>query len=480
MNKQKFYITTTIYYVNDVPHIGHAYTTLAADIVARYWQQKIGKEYVFFLTGTDEHGQKIQQAAAEHGQDPKVFADTVVPRFQEAWKLLNIKYDHFIRTTDPRHEKVALSLLQKIYDNGYIYKGVYEGLYCVGCEKFLTETDLVEGKCPLHPNKIPVHQKEENYFLKLKDLSKIVLQKIENNEYEILPNFRKNEIVSRLKQGVEDISVSRAGVSWGIPVPWDNKQTIYVWVEALMNYYSATQFLPGKKIFWPADLHLIGKDILWFHSVIWQALLIAGDIELPKAIFAHGFFTIDGQKISKSLGNVIAPNELTDKYGTDGTRYLIISSYPFGTDGDISFSRFTEKYNADLANGLGNLVARIAKLAEQNQWESTQIRINRPNGIEKEVGYLIEHYQLDKALDYIKGVVSGLDQYLDHEKPWKKNGSEANQVLSNLIRGAEGVTSIIEIAEALKPFLPETAEKILTQFSGTKIKSQPPLFPRIN
>lgn len=468
MNK-KFYVTTTIYYVNDVPHIGHAYTTLAGDVVARYWRQKLGKENVFFLTGTDEHGQKIQQTAEENGQTPKEFADAVAPRFQEAWKLLNIKYDHFIRTTDPRHEKVAQDLLQKIYDAGYVYKGTYEGLYCVGCEKFLTETDLVDNKCPLHPNKNPVHQKEENYFLKLKELSKRVLEKIENNEYEILPPFRKNEIVSRLKQGVDDISISRAGVSWGIPVPWDIKQTIYVWVEALMNYYSATQFLKGKEKFWPADIHLIGKDILWFHTVIWQALLIAAGVSLPKAVFAHGFFTIDGQKISKSLGNVIAPKELVNKYGIDGARFLIMSSYPFGSDGDISFSRFDERYNTYLANGLGNLVARVAKLCEKVTIVSLAKPLPNKNWAE-----LIENYKLDEALLSVWNQIKTVDQYIDDNEPWKITDEKKLIEVLNY-----AVSQIGEIAFHLQPFLPETAEKVLKQFSQPKITSQTPLFPRL-
>lgn len=474
----KFYVTTTIYYVNDVPHIGHAYTTLAADVVARYWRQKLGRENVFFLTGTDEHGQKIQQAAEAQKLDPKKFADLVAPRFQEAWKLLNIDYDHFIRTTDPRHEKVAQELLQKIYDNGFVYKGVYEGLYCVGCEKFLTETDLVEDKCPLHPNKKPVYQKEENYFLKLKELSKLVLQKIEKDEYQILPKFRKNEIVSRLKQGVEDISVSRAGVSWGIPVPWDKTQTIYVWVEALMNYYSATQFLRGKEKFWPADIHLIGKDILWFHSVIWQALLIAGNISLPKAIFAHGFFTIDGQKISKSLGNVIAPKELVDKYGKDGTRFLIMSSYPFGSDGDISFSRFDERFNAYLANGLGNLVARVAKLCETDELAGIKDYSPDLQNLKKNLntGGYKDHwneFEFNLALEELWKEIKQLDIKINTDQPWSLSKSERIGYLRSYAK------RLLSLAWELQPFLPETSEKILAQFSGKTIKFQPPLFPRL-
>ena len=469
MNKKKFYVTTTIYYVNDVPHAGHAYTTLAGDVVARYWRQKLGRDRVFFLTGTDEHGQKVQQSAQEQGLTPKAFADKVAPRFEEAWKSLGIDYDFFIRTTDPRHEKVVVDLLEKVYKKGFIYKGKYSGLYCVGCEKFLTETDLENGRCPLHPNKEPEYQEEENYFLKLKELSAIVLKKIEEAEYQILPEKRRNEIVSRIKQGVEDISISRAGVSWGIPLPWDKSQTIYVWVDALINYYSATRFLEGKSGFWPADLHLIGKDIIWFHTVIWQALLIAAGINLPKAVFAHGFFTVDGQKISKSLGNAIAPKQLVDKYGVDGTRYLILSAYPFGEDGDISFARFDEKYNADLANGLGNLVARVAKLGETSGLEFESGELNLNEGVRK----FVEEYRFDAGLAEIWGRISRQDKFLDQEKPWEQGGEALKKTLT------QAAGEIRQIGIDLRPFLPETAEKILKQFAGPKIKSQAALFPRL-
>jgi len=476
----KYYVTTPIYYVNDVPHIGHAYTTLAADVLTRYFQEKLGGGKVFFLTGTDEHGQKVAQAAKEKGVSPREYADYVAPRFEEAWKLLNIQYDYFIRTTDPKHEKVVSEFLQKIYDNGFIYKGTYKGLYCVGCEKFLTETELVNGKCPLHPNKEPVRQEEENYFLKLGELSKEVLKKIEGGEYEILPTERKNEVIGRLKSGVEDISISRAGVSWGIPVPWDKSQTIYVWVDALINYYSATRFVEGKEKFWPADLHLIGKDILWFHTVIWQALLIAAGIELPKKIFAHGYFTIDGQKMSKSLGNIISPKQLVDRYGVDGARYLLISAYPFGSDGDISLERFDEKYNADLANGLGNLVARVAKLAG-NLTIADNPTVDKlvheiptlPKKTLTLYAQAIEKYEFDDVLKLLWQDIKIVDQYINEWQPWKLTGEKLTRVVS------VAVDALRYLSRQLKPFLPETAEKIERQFKGPKIKSEAPLFPRV-
>ena len=259
---KKYYVSTPIFYVNDRPHVGHAYTTIAADILARFYRNKLGRDNVFFLVGTDEHGQKIAQSAEEQKVLPKDFVDSVVPEFKSAWKLLDIDYNFFMRTTDPRHEKIVTNLLQQIYNSGFIYEGLYKGLYCVGCEKFLVENELVDERCPFHPNKKPIYQEEKNYFLKLKDLSKKVLKRIENGDYKIYPKSKENEVVKRIKQGVDDISISRAGVSWGIPLPWDKSQTIYVWVDALINYYSATRFLKDKSRFWPADLHIVGKDIL--------------------------------------------------------------------------------------------------------------------------------------------------------------------------------------------------------------------------
>ncbi|MBI2404976.1 methionine--tRNA ligase [Candidatus Gottesmanbacteria bacterium] len=469
---KKFYITTPIYYVNDVPHVGHAYTTLAADVIARYCRQKLSKENVFFLTGTDEHGANVAQAAAKHGKTPKEYADEVSPRFQEAWKLLDIEPDYFIRTTDPRHKKIAQEVLQKIYDKGYIYSGDYEGWYCIGCEKFLTESDLIDGKCPLHPTREPVYQKEKNYFLKLKELSQQVLKRIEQGEYHILPEKRHNEIVTRVKQGVEDISISRAGVSWGIPVPWDKTQTIYVWVEALFNYYTATQFIEGKQKFWPPNLHLMAKDILWFHSVIWQALLIAAGLELPKTIFAHGFFTIDGQKMSKSLGNVISPEQLVNTYGVDGTRYLLLSAYQFGSDGDLSLAKFTERYNADLANGLGNLIARTAKVSS-GVTLSKHLNITFENVSTDEYKKALEQYRFQDALAFIWEKIKFADKLVDDNEPWKLKGKDLEEFIQRVI------PHIQEIATLLLPFLPQTAEKILEQFKGPTIVSQPALFPRI-
>jgi len=471
MNK-KFYVTTPIYYVNDVPHIGHAYTTIAADVLARYYRV-LGKK-VFFLTGTDEHGAKVAEAASKERKKPKQFCDKVVARFVNSWKKLNISNDYFIRTTDPRHEKTVQKLLQKVHDNGYIYSGTYEGLYCVGCEKFLTETDLVDGKCPLHPNRKPARQKEKNYFFKLSDFRERLIKAIEDekdkNHYKILPQERKNEILGKLKQSLDDVSISRAKVEWGIPIPWDKDQTIYVWIEALLNYYTSTQFLKNKEGFWPPDLHLVGKDILWFHAVIWEALLLATGLSLPKTVFAHGFFTVNGQKISKSLGNVISPDDLIKNFGVDGARYLMLSEFPFGTDGDISLEKFKVRYNADLANGLGNLVARVAKLCDNSGFS---FKPSKPSLCKRYQKY-IEDYRFEKSLGRVWQFISQADRKINKEEVWKQKDKELEKSLKPL------VASIRRIAYHLKPFLPETAEKIEKQFARPKIKSEKPLFPRLS
>lgn len=469
--RQKFYITTPIYYVNDVPHIGHACTTVVADILARY-HKLLGNE-VFFLTGTDEHGAKVAQEAAKAGLSPQQFCNKVSKTFEEIWPKLGIKTDFFIRTTHPEHKKIVQEIISKIYKKGDIYKARYDGYYCVGCEKFITETDLVNGYCPLHPQEKAQKQSEENYFFKLKKYAPQLIEAIESsndkNHYLISPPGKKEEILSRLKAGVEDISISRANVTWGIPVPWDPNQTIYVWFDALLNYYSALK-ITGKEKFWPADLHLIGKEILWFHAVIWEAMLLSSEISLPKEIFAHSFYMIDGQKMSKSLGNVIAPEELIEKFGVDGTRYLIAASFPYENDSDVGLKKFTEKYNADLANGLGNLVARVAKLCERSGFSFEE---KHNLNIDKYVARLIESCKFADALARIWEHVKRVDKIIDQAKPWEQKGTILKKSLQFLIY------EIQDITYNLQPFLPETSKKIQKQFAGPKIKSAPSLFPRL-
>ncbi|MCL2335498.1 MAG: methionine--tRNA ligase, partial [Endomicrobia bacterium] len=331
----KFYITTPIYYVNDIPHIGHSYTTIAADILAR-WKRLNGFD-VFFLTGTDEHGAKIAAAAKEKVKLPQELCDEMSEKFMEAWKLLNISNDGFIRTTEPRHAAAVEKIVQALYDKGLIYKSKYEALYCVGCEKFIAEKDLDEdGYCPYHKAK-PELQAEENYFFKLSSFQQALLERITDATHkehiEIQPEERRNEIIGKLKLGLEDISVSRTAVEWGIPMPFDKEQTAYVWVDALINYLTGIGYPSDEKLcakYWPADVHLMAKDILWFHSVIWPAILMGAGFALPKKVYSHGFFTLNGSKMSKSLGNVISPQELVDKFGVDAARYLAVTLIPFG------------------------------------------------------------------------------------------------------------------------------------------------------
>jgi len=509
--KQKFYISTPIYYVNDIPHIGHTCTTVAADILARY--HKLCGEKVFFLTGTDEHGAKVAEAAKKEKLSPKEFCDKVSKTFSDIWPKLNIQYDYFIRTTNPDHEKIVQEILERIYKKGDIYKAKYVGLYCVGCEKFVTESDLVEGKCPLHPNREVIKQSEENYFFKLSKYVPILIEAIENENhpyhYKISPESKKSEVLSKLKAGVNDLSISRAEVSWGIPIPWDKSQTIYVWVEALFNYYTATKITKNES-FWPANLHLIGKEILWFHAVIWEALLIAAGLSLPEKIFAHSFYTIDGQKMSKSLGNAISPQELIDKFGVDGARYLIASSFPAETDSDVGWEKFSKKYNADLANGLGNLVARVLTLAELNcdgqvpsvdhNPDSHPLRIDNKihnwKKVWQDVDKLLSDARLSETLESIWKFIAEADKYINQTKPWelaKKNRKEFNWIIYGLL------DSIHQIAWQIYPFMPQTSieiakqlglEKLLIQTPlykdswtnikpGTKIEFKQPLFPRI-
>lgn len=464
----KYFVTTPIYYVNDVPHVGHAYTTIAGDVLARYWRKKLGDESVLFLTGTDEHGAKVAQAAKDANLAPKEFADRIAPQFEKVWQSLQIEYSHFFRTTDPRHEKEVSRILQKLYDDGHIYEGLYEGLYCEGCEKFLAENDLADGKCPLHPNKQPQLQKEKNYFFKLSSFKQALIDVFEGERAKIFPDGRKNEILGKLAGELKDVSISREGVSWGIPIPWDKQQTIYVWVEALFNYYTATRFLKNKERFWPADLHLIGKDILWFHTVIWCALLLAAKLPLPKAIFAHGFFTINGQKMSKSLGNVIAPQQLIDKFGADAARYLLLSEFPFGQDGDFSIDKLTTRYNADLANGFGNLVSRVAKLCEDNGVKASVYS----EGVDPKIEPFFAAHNFTGALSHITEEVNDANRVLNDKKPWALDNKEAVKVLGEI------VPKIQYIAFNIYPFLPTTSESVLQQFTGT-ITSRPPLFPRL-
>jgi len=459
---KKFFITTPIYYVNDLPHIGHAYTTVAADVLARFYRN-LGHK-VYFLTGTDEHGVKIELAAKRKGVSTKKFTDTVADSYKDNWRVLNISNDYFIRTTDANHKKEVGNFLNILYKKGVIYKGIYEGLYCVGHEKFLTGDEIVAGKCPEHHTK-PVPYRELNYFFKLSSFQKELTKIISGGEIEITPTKRKNEVLGKLKQGLEDISISRESLHWGIPLPFDKSQTTYVWVDALINYLT---YGKEQKV-WPADLHLIGKDILWFHAVIWPALLLAVGYELPKKIFAHGFFTIEGEKMSKSLDNVISPKDLVARFGVDGTRFLLLSIFTFGEDGNISLKLFKEKYNKELANGLGNTVSRITKLASTT---TLILPKSGKNNFDPKFVEVIESLSFEKALKIPFNLLASLNSDIDKDKPWNLKGRGLKKVLETYIE------KLLLIATYLEPFMPETSQKIKKQFSSSKIKSILPIFPR--
>lgn len=464
---KKFYITTPIYYINDIPHIGHTCTTVAADIVARLHRQ-LGDE-VFFLTGTDEHGQKVAECAEKEGLDPKTYCDKIAPTFINAWRELNISNDFFIRTTDPRHEKIVGELLQKIYDKGDVYKAKYEGWYCIGCEKFLTETDMVDEHCPLHPPEKTVKKSEENWFFKLSKYAPQLIELIENKNY-IFPEGKRSEVLAKLKAGLNDISLSRENVSWGIPLPWDKKQTVYVWFDALINYYSATQFLENKSEFWPSDLHLLGKEILWFHTVIWQAMLLSAEIELPVKTYTHSFYMIDGQKMSKSLGNVISPGQLRELFGVEATRYLIARSFPTDNDSDVGIDRFKEKYNADLANNLGNLVSRICKLGDKLRITNDELRV------EEEYRNLIDSLKFDEAIGWVfEKYIDKSNNRLNEVAPWKLEADDPARIA---VLG-ECAQNLKMAATHLLPIMPEISKKILEQLDGEIKPLESGLFPRI-
>ncbi|MGA2666589.1 MAG: class I tRNA ligase family protein [Patescibacteria group bacterium] len=459
--KDVFYITTAIDYTTSAPHIGHAYEKIAADILARYWR-KHGRD-VFFLTGTDEHGQKIAQEAESRGLPPKAFVDEVSLRYQAAWSALEIKYDNFVRTTDPAHEKYVQDFVGKLHDLGEIYKDRYQGLYCVACEEYKMPNELLEGNlCPIHKTACQAVY-EDVYFFKLSKYQKQIIEIIESGKIEVMPVARKNEILSFLKKPLQDLAISRSKVPWGITVPWDKTQTIYVWVDALLNY------ITGSRGNWPPYLQMIGGEISRFHCVIWPALLLATGFELPKKIFIHGMLTVNGEKMSKTQGNVIDPLEVVKTYGVDPLRYFLFREIPFGQDGDFSIERLEQRYRHDLANDLGNLVQRVITMANKYniKWQY-QLEVK----LSHEIDRAIENLEFNKALDLIWKIITAENQKIDLEKPWalaKQNPQKLNEVISQLLASLAQITYLID------PFMPETAWSITEQ-----LKSRKPyvIFPR--
>ncbi len=511
MSKKTYYITTPIYYPSGKLHIGHSYTTVAADAVARY--KRLTGYDVMFLTGTDEHGQKIQLKAEEKGVTPKQYVDEIVSGIKDLWKLMKITNDRFIRTTDEEHVAAVQNIFKKLYDQGDIYKGEYEGWYCTPCESFWTKTQLVDGKCPDCGREVEL-TKEESYFFRLSKYQDRLIKHIEENPDFLQPASRQNEMLNNfLRPGLEDLAVSRTTFNWGVPVPFDDKHVIYVWIDALSNYITALGYSSSDdtnfKKYWPADVQLVGKEIVRFHTIIWPAMLMALDLPLPKQVYGHGWLLLEGGKMSKSKGNVVDPQILVDKYGLDAIRYFLLREVPFGSDGVFSNEALINRINADLANDLGNLVSRTVAMIdkyfggtipdkkETGDFDSDLIGLVKETPAK--VAELMDKLQFSTALSEIWKAVSRTNKYIDETMPWVLAKDEANnarlaQVMYNLAE------SLRIVAILIQPFMPETPEKIWGQLgiedrslvewdkakewgmypSGATVKKGDVIFPRID
>jgi methionyl-tRNA synthetase len=510
MKRKIFYITTPIYYVNDIPHIGHAYTTVAADVSARY--RRISGNEVFFLTGSDEHGQKVEKAALDTGETPIGLADRMVRHYRKLWERLHISNDDFIRTTQPRHVDAVQRFFLRVLEKGDIYKGEYEDWYCVPCETFWTQLQLNSDLCPTCGRSVE-RLKEESYFFKMSRYGKKLLAHIKKNPGFIHPMSRRNEVISFLSGGLRDLSVSRVTFQWGIPVPTDKRHVIYVWFDALVNYLTASGYASDQTMFrrmWPADAHIIGKDILRFHAVYWPCFLLSAGLPLPKQIVTHGWWTVDGEKMSKSKGNVVDPNVIVDRFGADAFRYFLLRDVPFGDDGDFSERALTQRYNSDLANDLGNLHSRTLTMIERYSGGRVPVisKATQPDdrrlkglatGLDKKVGTQMDRWAFHNALRDIWGVVEFSNQYIERNAPWElaRNGKKAARLRTVLYHLAE---TLRILSLYLYPFMPDTAARMASQLGvhgdiggsllaktkkwggikpGTTVKKGKQLFPRI-
>lgn len=471
MSGKSFYITTPIYYVNDIPHIGHAYTTIAGDAMSRY-KRMCGYD-VFFCTGTDEHGQKIQRSAKEKGLTPIQLADKTVENFRNLWKVLNISNDEFIRTTEKRHEKVVQAIFKKLMDQGDIYKGTYEGWYCVPCETYVPESSMGEGNtCPDCGRPLE-KMTEESYFLRLSKYEKQLLDYYEKNLKAIMPKARYNETVSFIRSGLKDQSISRTSIKWGIPVPGDEKHVIYVWFDALINYLTACGYPDGEYMtrYWPSVHHLVGKDIIRFHCVVWPIMLLAVGVNPPVSVFAHGWWTVEGDKMSKSKGNVVDPFEMVRIYGVDPFRYFLLREVPFGLDGDFSESAMVQRINSDLANDLGNLLNRTLQMIKgyrnsvvPSVGETQEVDLQVKTKLEStlaDVDKNMDSFAFDEALKSIWSLIGRGNKYIDETMPWKL-GREGNLArLDTVLAVLYEVLSVT--CMLIAPFMPETSEKMWKQ-----------------
>jgi methionyl-tRNA synthetase len=463
-----FYVTTPIYYVNAAPHLGHAYTTIAADVMARHHRQR--GDDVFFLTGTDEHGEPVADAAKAEGIAPKELADRNAERFKALAPRLEATNDFFIRTSDPEHIVRVQQVLQRVYDNGYVHEGLYEGWYCPRCADFKVENEIEEGnRCPIHHIVLERHS-EENYFFALSAFQERLEQLYADKPDFVAPRVRYNEALAFIKRGLQDISLSRAQLTWGVPVPWDPSHVFYVWFDALLNYYTALGFArKGEDLtdrFWPATCHVIGKDILRFHTVFWPAMLMAADIALPKQVFVHGYLLMDGEKMSKSLGNVLDPFAIIDRFGTDALRYYVLRDVSFGEDGSVSTTAFESRYETELANEFGNLASRtLAMVARYRDGRLPEADLDPAltpdfDGLADRVAERIDRVELTQALDEIWQRVRRLNRYVEEQAPWNlaRDPAQAGD-LDRVLRTLAEALRVIAVL--LAPWIPAAAEKLL-------------------